>query len=551
MAQATPALIRRCTILLVTGLTLGRSQARGQETATAGRQLTTADYAHAERLDRRALYGTVKNALVVPRWLGQTDEFWYRRETATGAEFDIVDAATGRRRLAFDHEAVARALSAATGSAVVGDHLPFTSVTFTPARDRIHVEIADKQYDCDLRPVRCTGGAPVPSSRPFEITFATQVPTDMHAPNEGVVISPDGRFGALSRGGNLWLRVMQTGEERTLTTDGEGPDYGYGIYPGGWKAASIARERAVAAGYVLPPMETSWSPDSRTILVPRVDQRHVLDYPYLETVPADGSFRPRPHVVRVPLVGERPPAFEWFAVDATTGQVRRLDLPYDKLLVLQQDLLAVRKTWWSSDARHLFAVAFGDNMESAYLFDVDVTTGASRTVIEEHMLPRMDLNSTSYNPPNVRVTKDGAEVIWFSQRDGWGHLYLYDGRTGRLENQITKGNWLVRDIIDVDEVRRRIFFAAGGRDGSNPYDRYLYRVNFDGSNLTLLSPEHADHILTSPYNDVLSVDGAKGYQVVSPSGKYVVYTYSTPQTPPQTVIRAVADGHSRGQGGEG
>ena len=373
----------------------------------------------------------------------------------------------------------------------------------------------------------------------------------MHAPNEGVLISPDGRLGVLSRGGNLWLRVMQTGEERALTKDGEGPNYGYGIYPGGWKAASIARERAVASGYELPPMETSWSPDSRTILVPRVDQRHVADYPYLETVPADGSFRPKPHLVRVPLVGERPPTFEWYAVDAATGQSRRLDLPYDSLLVLQQDLLAVRKTWWSTDSRHLFAVAFGYNMEWAYLFDVDVGSGAVRTVIEEHMLPRMDLNSTSYNPPNVRITRDGTEVIWFSQRDGWGHLYLYDGRTGRLENQITKGNWLVRDIIDVDERRRQIFFTAGGRDGSNPYDRYLYRVRFDGSDLTLLSPERADHILTSPYNDVLSVDGAKGYQVVSPSGKYVVYTYSTPQTPPQTVIRSVADGHSHRNGGEG
>jgi dipeptidyl aminopeptidase/acylaminoacyl peptidase len=522
---------------------LAGSLGSAQEAPASGRQLTPDDYARAERVDRRALYGKLKNALVIPGWIGQRDEFWYRREAATGAEFDIVDAATGKRRPAFDHAAVARALSAATGNAVTADGLPFTTIAFTPTMDAIHVVVGEKQYDCTLlKTVTCTGGTPAPSPGPFEITFASQVPTDKGAPNEGVIISPDGKLGVVSKGGNVWLRDMQSGQERALTTDGEGANFGYGIYPGGWKAASIARERAVAGGYVLPPMETSWSPDSRTILVPKVDQRHVADYHYLETVPGDGSFRPIPHNVRVPLLGERPPTFEWYVIDAGTGQSRRLALPYDSLLVLQQDLLAVRRTWWSTDSRHLFAVAFGYNMEWAYLFDIDVATGAARTVIEEHMLPRMDLNSTSYNPPNVWVGKDGGNIIWFSQRDGWGHLYLYDGRTGRLVNQITKGEWLVRDLIDVDEAHRRIFFTAGGREGGDPYNRYLYRVNFDGSGLTLLSPEKADHILTSPYNDVLSVDGAKGYRVVSPSGRYVVYTYSTVTEPPQSVIRSVADG---------
>jgi dipeptidyl-peptidase-4 len=542
MAQRKPLVRCWSGLAILVCVALARDVARGQDTPAATRGVSPDDYARAERLDRRALYGKLKNALVIPQWLGTRDEFWYRRETPSGYEFAVVDAATGSRRPAFDHQAMARALAAATGTTAVGEKLPFGSVTFAPTGDTVHVVVGGKTYDCQIVPARCAGGAAAPSPGPFEITFAAQVPTDMRAPNEGLLISPDKHWGALSRGGNLWLRDMRSGQERALTADGEGSNLGYGVYPGGWKAAAIARERAVAQGYVLPPMETSWSPDSRTILVPRVDQRHVADYPYLETVPGDGSFRPVPHLVRVPLVGERPPSFEWFAVDIGSGQSRRLELPYDKLLVMQQDLLAVRKTWWSSDARHLYAVAFGYNMESAYLFDVDVGTGAARTIVEEHMLPRMDLNSTSYNPPNVRVTRNGAEVIWFSQRDGWGHLYLYDGQTGRLKNQITKGNWLVRDIVDVDEGRRRIYFTAGGREAGNPYYRYLYRVNFDGSGLTLLSPEHADHILTSPYNDVLSVDGAVGYQVVSPSGKYVVYTYSTATQPPRTVIRSTGDG---------
>ena len=512
-------------------------------TAAGAQTITPADYAHAESLDRRALYGKVKNGLVIPHWIDGTDTFWYRGETASGYVVTLVDAATGRKQPAFDDAAMAQALATATGTHVTADSLPLDGLAFTKSRDSIRVTVADKVYACHVRPAQCDSGKPAPVGAPFELNFAVQVPPDLHAPNEGVVVSPDGRSGVLSKGGNLWLRDMATGQDKALTTDGEGPNYGYGVIPGAWKAASIPRERAVAKGYLLPPLETSWSPDSRMVLVPLVDQRNVADYPYVETAPGDSSFRPKLHEVRIALVGEHPATLEWFVIDIPTGTVRRLQFPYDKLLVLQQDLLAVRKTWWSADGRHLYAVAFGDNMEAAYFFDADPTTGAVRTVIEEHMTPRMDLNTTSYNPPNVRVTTNGKEVIWWSQRDGWGHLYLYDGQTGKLKNQITKGAWLVRDIIDVNETRRLIYFTGGGREGGNPYYRHLYRVSFDGTGLTLLSPEPADAMLTSPWNDVLSINGAQGYQVVSPSGKYVVYNYSTARTPTRTVIRATSNGH--------
>jgi dipeptidyl aminopeptidase/acylaminoacyl peptidase len=181
-------------------------------------------------------------------------------------------------------------------------------------------------------------------------------------------------------------------------------------------------------------------------------------------------------------------------------------------------------------------------MESAFLFETDPATGTVRTVLEESAKPRMDLNSTSYNPPNVRVVAGGEELIWFSQRNGWGHLYLYDVATGQLKNRITKGEWLVRDIVHVDERRRRIYFTAGGREPGNPYDRYLYRVNFDGSALTLLSPERGDHLLTSPWNDVLTLDGAPSYEVVSPSGDYVVYNHAPLDQPTQAIIRTTDSG---------
>jgi len=508
----------------------------------AGQRVTREDYDRARRMFRAA--SLVKNLQISPRWIGARDEFWYRRETATGQEFVTVDAATGRNRPSFDHAAVAAALSAAAGRQLSATSLPLTNLTFSPDGATLRVSIpappeagavltpdgrfftgANQGYDCRLSaPVSCSA-----------------VPAVAEAP-EGLTVAPSGRLAVFEKDGNLWLRDLEGGSERQLTRDGEGPDYGYGIYPDGWKAARIPRERHLASGHQLPPFHTSWSPDSRTVLVPRVDQRHVAAYPFLETVPADGSFRPKAHAVKVPLIGEKPPTVEWFAVDVPTGKVVRFEYPYDQLLVLQQDLIAIRNTWWSPDNSHLFAVAFGDNMESAFLFDVEVATGRVRTVVEERARPRVDLNSTSYNPPNVRVTADGKELLWWSERDGWGHLYRYDVGTGQLLNRITTGNWLVRDLIHVDEGRRRIYFTGGGREGGNPYYRHLYRVNFDGTDLTLLSPEPADAMLTGEGNDVLAIDGGAGDPVVSPTGKYVVYSFSTPSQPPEAVIRRVADG---------
>jgi len=141
------------------------------------------------------------------------------------------------------------------------------------------------------------------------------------------------------------------------------------------------------------------------------------------------------------------------------------------------------------------------------------------------------------------VSPTGKEIIWYSQRDGWGHLYLYDGQTGKLKNQITRGDWLVRGLIKADEQRRRLYFTAGGKEGGNPYYRYLYRVNFDGSDLKLLSPEHAEHLIAAPDSRLASFLPLSKLENISPSGKYVVYTFSTPDQPPQTVIRSTADGH--------
>jgi dipeptidyl-peptidase-4 len=354
----------------------------------------------------------------------------------------------------------------------------------------------------------------------------------------GLSISPDGRSAVATRAGNLWVRDLATGAERALTRDGE-PDAGYGIWPDGYLTNYVPRTKEGAAR---PPVGLRWSPDSRTVFVPRLDQRHVLPYPMIDSAPADGSLRPKSFQPRIALVGERPATVEWFVIDVRTGEQRRVDLPVERLLAMQADILPITAAFWRADGAHLYAVAHGDNMESAFLFDVDIATGEARTVIDDRVLPRTDLNTTSYNLPTVWVSPDGRDAIWFSQRDGWGHLYLYDVRSGKLRNRITRGDWLVREIIRVDHDARVVYFTACGREPGNPYHRYLYRVSFDGSGLRLLTPEPADHMIMPPERLYYSPDGIALHDAISPSGRYVVYNYSTVGQPPKSAIRSTRDG---------
>lgn len=498
----------RCSFILYAWAVLTWADAAADSTP---RQVSTDNYARAEALLPDRIEALVLNERVAVHWLGQRDEFWYRRETATGHEFVIVNAASGRKRAAFDHRALAAALSASTGQSVDAANLPFDAFDLAGADlKRLSVQIAGKSYVCELSRARCEAHA------------------DAHAP-DGVITSPDGRWAAFTRDSNVWLRNIESGDERALTSDGQ-TNFGYGLYPDGWQQFYVPRERF---GMSLPPFETQWSPDSRRLIVSRVDQRHVAVYPFVENVPRDGSFRPKLHSVRIPLVGERPPTLEWFAFDIPSGAQRRIEYPYEKLLTQQQSG-AICRTWWGPQGDRLFAAAFGDNMESAALYVADVATGKVRTVIEESLAPRTDLSSSSYDPPNVRVTQDGREAIWFSQRDGWGHLYLYDVASGTLKNRITAGDWLVRDIVKVDERRRLIYFTAGGREPGNPYYRYLYRINFDGSGLLLLSPEPGDHLIDGSRGDALD-------EVISPSGRYVVYNVSPLDQTTRTLIRRTAD----------
>ena len=200
---------------------------------------------------------------------------------------------------------------------------------------------------------------------------------------------------------------------------------------------------------------------------------------------------------------------------------------------------------WSLARRQAFLLAHGNGGQRLALLQVDLMTGRSTIVIEETSDTRVETNSAEYNRPNIRVINDGAEVIWYSDRSGWGHLYLYDAQTGEQKSTITHGDWLVQDIHHVDTENRTIYFTGGGRErGRDPYFRHLYKTSLDGGEVVLLTDTDADHHYEPEQSSFRAAYlGTQAQQsLIRPDLGVLIDTYSRVDQPPVTLLRSTADG---------
>jgi dipeptidyl-peptidase-4 len=448
------------------------------------RVLTEDDYARAEQFLGQNTGPLVFGASVRPNWL-ESGRFWYRNTIPEGAEFVLVDPERRTRARAFDHERLAAALSAAADTTYDPFDLPFT--TFHPEADgrSISFEVRSHYYTCDTEDYRCRRGT------------AERQSTDRNA-----ITSPDGKYAAFIRDFNLWVRETETGAETQLTNDGF-EDFGYATNNAGWTRSS----RPVLL----------WSPDSRMIATFQHDGRGVgemymvstnVGHPRLEAwkypLPEDSVIF-RIHRVVIHLDGPR---------------VVRLQMPPDQHRSTVCDHIACRGKFadveWSADGSQLAFVSTSRDHKHSVLRVADPETGAVRDVLEETV--ETFFESGFQDAGNWRLLAESDEVLWYSHRDNWGHLYLYDLESGRLKNQVTRGDWNVLQLLRIED--RMLYFTGVGREAGDPYFRYLYRVRVDGSDFALLTPDSADHTTT-----------------LAPSGRYFVDSYSTPDNPPITVLR--------------
>ncbi|MFF8509890.1 DPP IV N-terminal domain-containing protein [Streptomyces sp. NPDC015492] len=457
---------------------------------------TTENYQAAERLLRRpARPGElVVGDKVRPQWIDGGARFWYAVADGAGKRFVLVDPAAGSRRPAFDHARLAASLAAAAGQPVDPEALPFPGIELSAGEVRFAAFGA--YWRCDLDAYTCG-------------------PAEFTAPGDPLdVTSPDGRSAVSQRGHDLWARSLSDGREWPLTTDGA-PGHAYGRGPAATGNATLLRKLGLPH---LPPA-VAWSPDSTRVLAHRTDEREVRRTHLVEARPADGG-APRPHTQPYAYAGdEHLPLAELVVLDVAEGTVVRART--EPLIMTHVSPVTGKWAWWSADGSAVHFLARPRDHRSLTLSRLDPVTGEVATLISESGETRVEPNQWMTEPPLVRVLAD--EVLWFSQRDGWGHLYRYDLHTGELLGRVTSGPWLVRQILRVDEAERVVYFTASGLVEEDPYRRTVCRVGLDGSGFTRLTDDALDHVTVQPEGPY--------------AREYFVDSASTVDTAPVTTVR--------------
>ena len=463
--------------------------------AQTGRVYMATDYAQAEKfMDYNVnplVYHTVKD----PVWLDD-GRFWYRDSGPDGLTYMLVDPAKRTKAAAFDHGKLAAALNTAITSGKLaissntpldGGHLPIDDLKFEQNDRAVLLTIGNQLVRCDLRGAEgCTvAGGVLP---------------------ETYDVSPDGKKAAFIRENNLWVRDVASARETQLTKDGV-PDFGYATDNAGW----IHSDKPIVL----------WSPDSRKIATFQLDQRNVGRMYVVNTVVGHPSLESWHY----PLAGDANVAMiERVIVDVDSHKVVRLKMPPDQHRSSLCDDVSCKggSGWddvqWSEDGTHLAFVSTSRDHKQEWLRVADAATGDVRDVMNEKVATYFESGDDKVN---WRYLPRSNEVLWFSERDNWGQMYLYDLSTGKLKNQVTHGDGDVTKVLHVDEKARTIYLLAVGKEaGRDPYFAALYRVNFDGTGMKLLTPENADH-------DV----------VMAPDGRAFVDIASTPATAQTTLVR--------------
>jgi dipeptidyl aminopeptidase/acylaminoacyl peptidase len=455
----------------------------------ASAQGTPADYARAEGL--RAKYESAAVDIAgPPAAIGRTHRFWYRKSVPGGDQFFAIDADTLQKQPLFDHEKMARAVSELLGKSYTPVKLPFVMLNFDPEGTSFTAPIDGTPIRCKLADATC--------QRPDNNRGGAGLGAGRRGRGDGPKLSPDGKWEALVNNFNIAIKPAGTAgagaRERELTvlsTDGSEGNY--------YERSSIV-----------------WSPDSKAIAAYRVRPGYRREVHYIESSPED-QLQPKHSTIVYAKPGD--------VLDVEQPVLFRVDMKPTRQIVIDNTLFpnafSNSDLVWRKDSR-AFTFEYNQRGHQVYrVIEVDGTTGKPRAIISEE--PKTFFN---YSGKHYREDiDDGKEIVWMSERDGWNHLYLYDGATGTVKNQITKGDWAVRGVSHVDQAARQIVFSAGGMySGKDPYFVNYYRINFDGSGLTRLTEADANH--SAAFTSDM---------------KFYADTYSRVDLPPVLELRRTAD----------
>jgi dipeptidyl aminopeptidase/acylaminoacyl peptidase len=503
------------------GLSLGALFATSRLTAQTAD--LRAEYARAASL-RERLQNKIYDVIDTPTWIEGSAKFWYRKSVKGGNQFVLVDPGTATKAPAFDHARLAAALSTASGASYTALALPFTTITFVNNLDAIEFDVTSGlvvgRGGAGRGGIPATGQDAVPGVPRWRCTLADDHCIRIPAPAASPVPAP-GRNGADGSDTQDAPAVRRSPDGKT-----EAYVQNYNVYlrPAGGRledGAPLSWDGSEGNAYVA--NSIAWAPDSKKLAAYRRLPGYQRMLSYVQSSPPD-QLQPKvsTRLYRKPgdvVDVDQPVLFNVEKKQQVIVEKALFDNPFD-----------ISRVQWRKDSRAFTFLYNQRGHQLLRLVEVDALTGRARTVVEETSKTFVD-----YRPTNASSTDsgrryrydvaDGKEVIWMSERDGWAHLYLFDGVTGALKNQITKGPFVVRGVDRVDEEKRQIWFSAGGvHANQDPYFLQFYRVNFDGTGLTPLTDDDGNHALTW-----------------SPDHQFYVDIWSRVDLPPVAQLRRASD----------
>ncbi|MFA7409536.1 MAG: DPP IV N-terminal domain-containing protein, partial [Bacteroidales bacterium] len=369
-------------------------------------QLTADDYKHAREVNRQ-FSDKMLNGPIRPVWIGETNHFWYMVRTSQGNEYVLVDGDSGTKSAAFDPAKLADKLGKATGKEIEANKLLFWRITFSDDLKMVDFDYEGHTWTYEPKKNRLTKGEAVQSRRPPGGRNWSESRDELES---RPVYSPDSSKVAFIQDHNVWVRDSDGRNSVKLSNDGTAGYY-YSSY-------------------------MHWSPDSKKLVATkfRPAVKHMIQY--IESSPAD-QVQPKYSEMEYTKPGDELPhrVPTLFLVD------EKKQFPVDDLLFNRQ--FSLGSFSWTKDSR---ALTFEYNQRGHQVYrvlELDASNGSVRTLIEETSPTFIHYSGKRYRYD----INDGEQIIWASERDGWNHLYRYDGKSGSVINQITKGNWVVRNVL--------------------------------------------------------------------------------------------------------
>lgn len=441
-------------------------------------QITKEDYQRADTIAKNSRL--VYSPAVQATWIGESTEFWYLNHERSGDIYYLVEAKTGKKRVAFDQQKLAALLTKESRKETTAANLGLSEVNFMEDKSGISFVYNNTRWEYYFKKneLKNLGKKEEKTQRYWG---------ERNHRNSDPVASPDKQWEAFIKDNNLYVRPMGGKDAIALSRDGNDDLY---------YSSSI-----------------HWSPDSRKLATVQVRDVKVRRIPLIESSP-ERQLQPILQWRDYAKPGDVLPV----SIPVLFDVEKRKQIPIEAKDYSNQFSLYI--TGWRKDSR-AFTFEFNQRGHQRYIVgEVNAHTGEithladeqTKTFVHYYKNYRYDMN-------------DGQEMIWSSERDGWRHLYLYDNK-GNVKRQITKGEWVVRQVEHVDEVGGMIYFLASGFNADeDPYNLHYCRIKIDGTGFENLTPEPANHRIAASKDHTWYVD-----------------VYSRPDLPPVSLLKKTSDG---------